>query len=406
MSNQLRAWLEEFVNKPAFLQKYRYYAAVLARLEVIEDPSVRVMAVSAHRRRFYLHVNADFFLTPPANVRYIAGVLLHEVHHVVLGHLSHEKFRGAVHPDLMELAMEISANEYILEPLPGSPPVLSRYTGLGLRAGQSTLDRYELLMKAREQGEVIEPAVPVDEHLPGGVGGVRPATPQVSPGAAARARRLIEDAVLGVPKAPTAPGGLLAGRDPVQVLELLPDTGEAPPEIHDWRTALAMFVAQVRAPRTTYSRPNRRFRSQIGVIPGRIYYPSPSLPVTMLVAIDTSGSMSAEELTEIARQLRRLDRLVRFTVVECDAAIQRVYPFEGRLTDVAGRGGTDLRPIFDPQLLREHRPEGVIYFTGCVRMGPYPPEDPGIRTLWVLTKEFPFGCPWGKKTFLRDGSIA
>jgi predicted metal-dependent peptidase len=404
VSTKLRAWLEEFVTRPDFLRKYRYYAAVLARLEAVEDASVRVMAVSAHRRRFYLHVNPDFFLNPPTNIRFIRGVLLHEVHHIVLGHLTHEKFRGAAHPDLMELAMEVSANEYITEPLPGSPPVWSAYARLGLRAGQSTRERYELLVQAREAGAVIEPVVCIDEHLPSGVGGVRPGAPPAPAGAAALARRLVADAIAGASPVPAGQGGLLAGRDPGQVLELLPDAGEAPAGLQVWRTALAMFVAQVRAPRTTYTRPNRRFPSWLGIIPGRRYHPSPSRPLKMLVAIDTSGSMSTEELTEIARQLRRLDRLVRFTVVECDAAIQRIYRFEGRLADVAGRGGTDLRPVFAPELLQEHRPEGVIYFTDG--LGPYPPEDPGIRTLWVLTKELDFDCPWGKKACLRAGEVA
>ena len=51
-------------------------------------------------------------------------------------------------------------------------------------------------------------------------------------------------------------------------------------------------------------------------------------------------------------------------------------------------------------LTRLHPPDGIIYFTDGE--GPYPPEDPGVKTLWVLTKPAPFGCPWGTKALLPD----
>jgi predicted metal-dependent peptidase len=400
MSAGMRAWLREFVHKPEFLRSYRYYAAILTRLDPIEDPGVPVMAVSAHGRRFYLHVNVDYFLRPE-NVKYISGVLLHEVHHVVLGHLGNEKFRGQSHPDLMEQAMEISANEYIREPLPGHPPRSQDYRQYGNGRGQSTLERYEKLVEARRQGAAIGLGPCVDWHLPDGVGGVWPGAGDPEPGAYLRVRQLIHDAVEEVRKANPSQGGLLAGRDPGRLLEELPEPEPAGFTPMDWKTALAMFVAQVRARRTTYQRPNRRFPSLVGVIPGRSYSSSRADPIEMVVAIDTSGSMSTRELTEIAGQLRALGKMVELTVVECDVVIHRVYRFEGRLDDVAGRGGTDLRPVFQPEFLREHRPEGIIYFTDGI--GPYPEENPGVRTLWVLTKAQPFTCPWGKQTVMRRG---
>jgi hypothetical protein len=117
MSEAIRDWLHRYVNDPAFSGKYRYYAAVLARLDAVEDPHVPVMAVSAHGSRFYRYVNVDFFIRPPTNLKYLRGVLLHEVHHVVLGHLANPKYQQAEHPDLMQLAMEISAGNSERVPL-------------------------------------------------------------------------------------------------------------------------------------------------------------------------------------------------------------------------------------------------------------------------------------------------
>src|SRR6201996_5710116 len=132
--SELEAWLETFLRDPGFLEAYPYYAAILAKLTPVAGPSVPRMAVSVHEGRFYLHLNVDAFMAEP---QFLRGVLLHEVHHVVLGHLTHPKFADVEEPELMELAVEMSANEYIEEPLP--PAITCRaYSAVGIRPGQST----------------------------------------------------------------------------------------------------------------------------------------------------------------------------------------------------------------------------------------------------------------------------
>jgi predicted metal-dependent peptidase len=378
----LAVWLRSFVAEPRFLKKYPLYAGVLARMRPVADLSTDIMAVSFHDGRFYLHVNTDFFQKNP---HYLVGVLLHEVHHVVLGHLTHPKFRDPAHPDLMEIALEISANEYIDEPLPGGV-LLRDYEPLGLRPHQSTMRRYERLVELRQQEKLRLPDRLhfVDEHRRGAVPPVHQAPVQ----------RLIEEALddLGDPQDPPR----LAGKTPEYLLQQLDVQGPARP--FDWKTALRMFTSLQRAPRHSYARPNRRFPERIGEIPGRIYTSREIERPAILVALDTSGSMSDADLEEIGRQLAQLAQHTRFLVAECDAIIHRVYPFPGRLDAVMGRGGTDLRPIFEPSFLRTHRVQGVVYFTDG--MGPFPEAAPRLPVLWVLTGEEPFLCPWGQQVRL------
>src|SRR4051812_18929990 len=104
MAEDLTGFLDVFTHEAAFLERYPYYTAVLAQMDPVADPSIEVMAVSLATRRdgprYYLHVNVDHLVQQP---QFLRGVLLHEVHHVVLGHLTHPKFFDAEHPDLMEL---------------------------------------------------------------------------------------------------------------------------------------------------------------------------------------------------------------------------------------------------------------------------------------------------------------
>jgi predicted metal-dependent peptidase len=400
MSNgsDIAAFLAGFVRDRTFLERYPYYAAVLARLSPVADPSISRMAVSLFDGRFYLHVNVESFVAEP---QYLRGVLLHEVHHVVLGHLAHPKFAGAAEPELMDLALEMSANEHVEEPLP-DPILWQSYTAVGIRAGQSTLERYEKLLAAARGGAYQRRPVPgVDQERADDHRWLR--RPTREPGAVEQTRQLLEGAIREAGNAlpedgAPGPAPLLAGKTPGRLLEELTGiTGPAETFV-DWKTALRMFVARARAPVHNYARPNRRFPGRVGEVPGRTYSPRVLARPSLLVAIDTSMSMTVAELAEVARQLQSLAEHARLTVAECDVEIARVYAFEGALADVGGRGGTDLRPVFEEAFLGERKVDGVVYFTDGE--GPFPEAAPRLPVLWVLTKPGTFRCPWGQRASL------
>jgi hypothetical protein len=393
--SDLGAFLDGFLRAPAFLTRYPYYVGVLARFAPVADPSVARMAVSLFEGRFYLHVNVDAFVAEP---QYLRGVLLHEVHHVVLGHLAHPKFANAAEPELMDLALEMSANEYIEEPLP-DPITWRLYGAAGIRAGQSTIERYDKLVAALRGGAFRAKPIPglgmdrADDHrwLRG---------PSREPGAVEQTRQVIESVARTELPEGTAPDqALLAGKTPGRLVEELTGVTGPAQSYLDWKTALRMFVARARAPVHTYARPNRRFPERVGDVPGRTYSPRVLVRPSLLVAIDTSLSMTGKELAEVSRQLAGLAEHARITVAECDAAIARVYPFEGVVAEMAGRGGTDLRPVFEPGFLGRMKVDGVIYFTDGE--GPFPETAPNLPVLWVLTKPVTFGCPWGERASLQ-----
>jgi predicted metal-dependent peptidase len=394
MSDALK-FFHGIVSDRSFLLSYPYYAAVLARVDAVIDPTVSSMGVSLHGRRFYLHANPDYFTHSP---KFLRGILLHEVHHIVLGHLTNPRLNDAAHEDLMELAKEVSANEYIEEPLP-NPITWQAFERYGLRRGQGTRERYDKLVAARQaQAQAFRPEPRyVDDHQPS-----RRGRGQTLPGADP-ARALVENAIAaagpdyvgedGLPRR-----GLLAGRTPGRLLEELGGYTEPPTVPFDWRTALLMFVAARRAPAHRWGRPNRRFPTRIGEVPGRVYVSRAIARPRLLIALDTSLSVTDQELAEVARQLRVVAEHVDMVVAEIDTEVMHVGPFDGQLSRVHGRGGTDLRPAFHPAFLGAHDVCGVVYFTDG--QGPFPAEPPMVPTLWVLSKDEPFACPWGSRAQL------
>src|SRR5438552_792758 len=149
-------WFEELLSETGFLRRYPHYAGVLARIRPIATNTVKTMAVGLWRwddpkSRLQLFVNVEYFEKYP---RDRAGVLLHEIHHVLLGHLTSSKFHAVRYPRLMELAMEISANERIPEPLPQGGLTLKVFARFGIRPLQSTMERYRILVDAFEGGRL------------------------------------------------------------------------------------------------------------------------------------------------------------------------------------------------------------------------------------------------------------
>jgi hypothetical protein len=301
----------------------------------------------------------------------------------------------------------MSANEYIEEPLP-NPITWRAYAAAGIRAGQSTLERYEQLLaiardtskRARpDRGESGDDPAMIDDHrfLRRG---------DRAPGGVQQTRDLLERALLDVKDPPSAdsdhnpPAPLLAGRSPGRILEEL-GVAVRPTDFLDWKSALRMFVARGRAPVHTYARPSRRLPHLVGSVPGRTYAPRLLVRPRLVVAIDTSLSMSRGELEEIGRQLTEVANHAAITIAECDVEITRVYPFSGSLPTVVGRGGTDLRPVFAPAFIGREKPDGVVYFTDGE--GPFPEAPAPLPTLWILTKPEAFPCPWGERAWLGRG---
>jgi predicted metal-dependent peptidase len=355
------------------------------------------------------------------------GVLCHEVHHLLFGHLLIDPADFADARALL-IAEEVTANEWITLPLPGAPILLEHYPLL--RRDEDTLTRYQRLAES----EVPQFTHATDENSPSGVPESASAVPknllcvpkQAVPGQE-NAPHALDDhslwdeardsAVLSAMVIRVAVGEA-ASEISASEWNVVPDAfrsqvarvcaGAAPGNgiasivpvattARDWRKVLQRYVRHATELRPVFTRPPRRFPELVGVVPSSIRRPTTA---TIMVAIDTSGSISTTDLAEISSEIERFARDHRVTIVECDCTVRRTYPYSGRLRAVHGRGGTDFRPVFDRALLKSIKPDVIIYFTDG--FGPAPAARPPVPTIWCLSEGGVKPASWGRELYMRE----
>lgn len=133
----------------------------------------------------------------------------------------------------------------------------------------------------------------------------------------------------------------------------------------DWRNEMRAMLTSASNDDYTYRRPSRRFIAQGTYLPS--LYSEGLGPV--LIAIDSSASMTQRELEQIASETQQIfgDLNPAFVrVVYCDTQIQRTQDFQqGDDVELScrGGGGTRFKPVFD--YLETEMPEavGLVYFT-------------------------------------------
>jgi len=453
-----KPWFADLLKQSQFLARYPAYAHLVAQMDPMATDQVSSMAIARHLRAdgqlvLRLYVNVDYFGERPD---FFGGILQHEIQHVVCGHLDSASLHQVEQPRLMELAMEMSANENIVEPMPPGF-VWQDFTAFGCASGQSTVQRYRRLFKAHRDGHLkLMTAEQLDAMDPkwrtrggrgGGFSGTRPVilpsrrsilpwhnNPSVvnknwrdehRPGSCTRGDgRGLGDAIdrnsdgarsktwrdrawgLGRPtnedqikewqlRIRQHLRGELGGdgdgqrAGPRAAKELPRRVAVASLDGRlAWPAILRQLLPSSRNVTPTYMRPNRRFPERLGELPGRVRRPRRP---NVLVGIDTSACMSAQDLARVRAELKRIQRHANCTFAECDAAVHRVHR-DAHVEMVTGGGDTDFRSMFD-LLAQRTGFDAAVYFTDGVGM--WPEVAPGVPVLWALIDDRAFDCPWG-----------
>ena len=162
-----------------------------------------------------------------------------------------------------------------------------------------------------------------------------------------------------------------------------------------WQDILRRFMQDSAKDDYSWARPNRRFIAQ------GLYLPSLHSEGMgeISIAIDTSCSLSKDELKQIAGEVNEIKSTLRpsmVRVIYCDTQVQKVIEFgpyeEVQLTAHPG-GGTDFNPPFDHLAEQGITPVCFIYFTDghC-----QPPNtQPDYPVLWAITDTDKY-IDWGE----------
>jgi len=164
----------------------------------------------------------------------------------------------------------------------------------------------------------------------------------------------------------------------------------------NWHSILQQFVNSVAKSDYSWIQPNRRH------IYSGVYLPSCRSPEvgTIVLGVDTSGSISAEALEQVAADLAGILEVIKADchVVYCDSKVKGIEYFRTGdfilKLNAKGGGGTDFRPIFDWIEKENIYPACMICFTDLD--GKFPEVEADYPVLWVTDRREHKTPPFGE----------
>ena len=167
-----------------------------------------------------------------------------------------------------------------------------------------------------------------------------------------------------------------------------------------WRNLLAHYMSSIARDDYSYTRPSSR-RGDPAI------YPSlRSGQINIFVALDTSGSISDDDMRQFVSEIDAIKSQVRarVTLQACDTKLVDGGPWvfepweEFRLPrHFIGGGGTEFSPVFNWIDNTDIKPDLLVYFTDA--KGSIPKHEPAYPVVWLVKgKE---SVPWGQRIQLN-----
>ena len=171
------------------------------------------------------------------------------------------------------------------------------------------------------------------------------------------------------------------GKIPGQFKEYIDSLFEVKPQIFNWKAYFRRVIGNLITSeiKLTKMRPSRRFPDARGIKMKR----KPSV----LVGVDTSGSISNDELLDFFSEINHLWKSgVSVTIAEIDTQINRIYEYKGHFDgEINGRGGTMMDDLFIHFLENKNKYSTLVLFTdGYFNINTHNVQN----MVWVLTSNY------------------
>ena len=193
-------------------------------------------------------------------------------------------------------------------------------------------------------------------------------------------KQLIQNQINGQIKAAAEQVIKMQGTIPAELKEIVDELFKPKSRVFDWKSYFRRMLGSIYDIniKKTRRKESVRFPESAGI--------KHKKRVSILVAVDTSGSVNNNELRDFFSEITYIYKAgARITILECDARISANYEYNGKWTGkVHGRGGTDFQPVID--YYRKNRKDyaALVYFTdGECSIPSNVPRD----TIWVITSE-------------------
>lgn len=168
------------------------------------------------------------------------------------------------------------------------------------------------------------------------------------------------------------------GNIPGEFKELVEKLREKKPEIFNWKAYFRRILGTIYDIniKSTRRRESKRFEGAAGI--------KHKKKVSILVAVDTSGSVATKELQEFFNEIDYIYKAgARITVIECDTQINKMVEYDGKnIPEIKGRGGTSFNPPIEYYIKHRKEYASLIYFTdGYCSL----PDKRPSEVVWIIT---------------------
>ena len=359
--------------------KEPYYGFFLIMLNKVWRKDLPTAGVSKQNINYQLAINEEFWMGLSDDHK--MGLLKHELLHIAFGHLV--SFSSFSNKKLANVAMDMEINQYIEDSwLPEGGIRIEDYEDLKLDKKAGCRYYYDQLLRLQDEKDKNGTTgnTPMDNLLDNIASGDIPdhSTWEEFDDMTDAEKKLIEKQVQKilqdakeqtVKKRGTVPGE-------IEGLIVIEEITKAK---FDWRGYIRRFTGVS----------TKVFTKKIRRKENRRYEDNPGLKIKMrqhmLLAIDTSGSVSDTELAEFMNEIHHIYKAgVDITIVQCDTSIRSIEPYRGKNEiNVLGRGGTEFDPVLDYYNANLKKYTSLVYFTDgeC-----YTSLKPKSKVLWVLSE--------------------
>lgn len=368
--------------------KEPFYGIFLIMLNKIWDKRIPTAGVGLNGINYNLIINEDFW-TSLTDIQKM-GLLKHELLHIGFFHLT--DFNHLTDHEIANIAQDIEINQYIDKDwLPPGPQLPSTYPDLNLEPRKGCQYYYDKLMEAKQNNPQCSGGnlQAVLDAIKDGLGMTKDCNgdPMQVPnhdrsqfeGLDEATQKLIQKQTEFIIKALAEQASKLAGNIPGEFAEILERLNHVEPPKFDWRGYLRRFTGGSVKVYTKKSRRkyNKRYSENPGIkIKQRKH---------IMVAIDTSGSVSNTELQEFMHEIHYMHRTgTEITIVHADTAISYIGKYDPKEEEIKihGRGGTSFQPVIDYYNENKSKYTALIYFTDGEASSPSPAQG---RILWVIS---------------------